>query len=157
MKLKERLMSELNLKPNEFKVLCDRAQVELKAEYSTEEESLLMDTATRPQSVKSGSKAIQNVNPSTAQGGVSFVQEAMDGAAREGVAIARKRVVTRFTAMVQEENRLMDEGFQHLRSLDAAIDAVDVAWTVSDEDGGMDDFFDHLFPGSTPKALPSKG
>jgi hypothetical protein len=158
MKLKERLMSDLGLKPSEFKALCDRVGVASKAEYSPEEEALLMDAVTRPQSPKSPKgQGLQAVNASTAQGGITFVQEAMDGAAREGVAIARKRVVTRFTAMVQEENRLMEEGFAHLRSLDGAIEAVDVAWSIEDEEGGMGDFFGHLFPESTPKALPSNG
>lgn len=163
MPTKLELQKSLGISPGTLAGAIDHLGLPSKEEYTQEEADRILDAVTRPQPAQrpnaNNSKGLQVADPSAAQGGITFVQEAMDGAAREGQAIARKRVVTRFTAMVQEENRLMEQGFQHLRSLDSAIDAVEVAWTDTDEEGGMSNFFDQLFPalpGNAPKALPSK-
>lgn len=149
---KIQIKQDLQLSLSKLETLISSAGLPNKDTFTEEEYQQILEAHTRPKEPKKPKEQMDL----SAQGGISFIQSAVESAANEGRAIAQKRVMARFSAMVNTENQLMQQGFQFLSSLDDQINAYEIEWAPKEGEGGMENFLAHLFPGCTPKALPSK-
>lgn len=156
MKLKERLMSELSLKPNEFKALCDRVQVEIKAEYSPEEESLLTNAATRPQVVdrpiKKGGLA---KTQAPVNGGIQQTQHIVQARHNRGAALGAKAAIAELEGFTQAYTGITDAFYGKFAQLTNAQSVEAESFDAEAVEVNVDDFLSPFFDAEAIAALPA--